>query len=491
MAKWLRPRGWLVAGLLGLAVFGWLHSVPTFPDPDAYYHGRMAQLAWEGRLPNALPQAWYTELRTQFYDQHLAYHYVLAPFVAALGIPLGLKLASALLGGVAVAATYAVARSLGASQPWVAVAISLATPAWLYRLGLVKVTPLALALLLVGLTLAYRRRALALGMLAAAFTYTYIGFALLPLVVSVLLFVDWLARKSDSRGRLVTVAAAWLGSGLAFVINPDFPQNVQQFISQFWAIGVVGYTTVGVAGEWTSVTPGWLLRYAPVATLCLAVAVAAAVASPRRRAAAGLAAVALCAFLATAKSRRYVEYAAPLIAVAAAVAIPLGRTADAFRDWWRQRWSRAIAAAAATVFLAGAAYGAAVTRQSLNKLFPASGFGGACDWLQQNVEPGTLVFNVNWGEWPLLFSCRDDLRYAAGLDMRFMARAYPQLAERYQRVARGQLAGPELVETIRRDFGAELVVVTENNTTTAASLASAPGATRVYGDPRVEIYEVR
>lgn len=487
-AAWVSRRGWLVAGLLGFAIFAWLHSVPTFPDPDAYYHGAMAQAAWSNDLPTALPQAWFTELRNTFYDQHLLYHYILAPFVALLGIPLGLKFASALLGGVAVGTLYAVAKALGARYPWVAVSIALATPAWLYRLGLVKVTPLAGSILLVSLVLAARRRPLALGMLAMAFTYVYIGFGLLPLVVTTYLLVDWLAcRKPELGGRALAAAAAWIGSAAGFVVSPYFPGSLGQFISQFLAIGVANQGAVGVAAEWLPATPGWAASYAAVAALALASAIAAAILSPRRRATAAVA-VAACAFLATARSRRYVEYATPLIAIAFVVAVPLEAAGSAVAGWWRRR--RAAVSAVALAVALGVGYGISVTRSGLDKLFPASGFGAACTWIRENVAPGTLVYNVNWGEWPLLYSCRSDLRYVAGLDMRFMYRAFPELALRYQDIARGKVLGTDLVGAIGGEFGSSLAVVTENNTTTAQALAEAPGTREVYGDSRVQVFEL-
>lgn len=490
--SWAGRRGWLIAGLIGFAVFAWLHSVPTFPDPDAYYHGKMAQAAWSGELPTALPQAWFTELRDQFHDQHLLYHYILAPFVAALGIPLGLKLASALLGGVVTGALYAAARAVGARYAWVAVAVALATPAWLYRLGLVKVTPLALSLVLLGLALAVRRRALALAMVALVFTYTYIGFALLPLVVSVFLAADWIATSSRGDGRrLATAVAVWVGAAIGFVVNPYFPQNVGQFVTQFLAIGVANQGGISVAAEWQPINVSWLLRYAAVPAFALAAGIVGVTFAPRRRAAAGLVAVALCAFAATVKTRRYVEYATPLIALALVAAVPLEQVAAAMRSWWQIKLARAATVAASLAAASSILLGASVTYGALNKLFPASGLGGACVWLKQNVPAGTLVYNVNWGEWPLLYSCRSDLRYVAGLDMRFMYRPYPLLAERYQRVARGELGGPELARTVTEDFGTRYVVVTENNTTTAQSLENLGGARAVYRDARVQVYDVR
>ncbi len=488
---WAGRRGWLVAGLVGFAVFSWLHSVPTFPDPDAYYHGAMAQAAWRGELPTALPQAWFTELRTQFYDQHLLYHYILAPFVALLGVPLGLKLASALLGGVAIASLYAAARALGARYAWVAVAVALATPAWLYRIGLVKVTPLAVAAVLFGVVLAVRRRPLALAMLSLVFTYVYIGFTMLPLVVSVMLAADWAATRGGGNSRRVaTAAAAWIGAALGFVVNPNFPESIGQFVTQFLAIGVVNQGGIGVAAEWQPVTTTWLIRYGAVPVAALAAGLVAAVLAPRRRAAAGLAAVALCAFAATVKTRRYIEYAAPFVALAFVIAVPLEPAARALRQWWGRRAGRIALGVATLAIAVGTVSGIQVTRRGLSKFFPAAGLGGACTWLQQNVAPGTMVYNVNWGEWPLLYSCRADLRYTAGLDMRFMHRPYPELAERYEGVARGRVGGAELVRTIADDFGASFAVVTENNTTTEASLGAA-GVRRVYHDARASIYAVR
>jgi hypothetical protein len=363
----LEQRGWIVAGLVALAIFGWLHSVPTFPDPDAYYHGVMAQAAWDGQVPTALPQAWFTELRDHFTDQHLLYHVLLSPFVALLGLAAGLKVASALLGAAAVAVFYAVARALGVRHAWLPTTLLLLTQSWTYRLGLVKVTPLSLVIILVAILLALRRRPLALAALAWVFVYVYVGFLLLPLIVTTLMFADWLAGKIWKTGsgeanveRWKVAAATWLGAAIGLLVNPYFPGNIYQFYVQFVSIGVVNQGGIGVANEWLPATAKWLMQYAAVPIASLACGVAAAIVQPRRKFAAALAAVALCAFIFTVKARRYVEYFAPLALLAAAVAIDFPNAA---KIWLKSLSRRALVAGASVALLAVAVVGAVELRQ--------------------------------------------------------------------------------------------------------------------------------
>ena len=509
-------HGWLIVFVIALLIFSWLHSVSTFSDPDAYYHGVLAQAAWSGHIPTALPQAWFTELRDQFTDQHLLYHIILGPFVALFGVAVGLKIASALLGAGAVATFYAVVRALGVRQAWMPTVLLLLTPAWLYRLGLVKVTPLSLIILLVGILLAVRRRPLALAALAWIYVYVYVGFLLLPLVVTVLLFVDWGAGRIQDKEReikntgntentrqllkpttynlkptrLLVVGAVWLGAAIGLIVNPYFPGNIHQFYVQFMAIGVVNQSGIEVAGEWYPALLQWMLTHATVSFVAMALAVVAAAAAPRRKLVAGFTAIALCALVFTVRSRRYIEYFAPLALLAAAVALHCPTAVCQ----WLKRVSRRVLVVGVCLAIAGVAVLGVIelrqVRGALNNFFPASGMGAACDWLKQNVPPNTMVFNVNWGEWPLFYGCTQELRYVAGLDMRFMYRSYPELAQRYQRIARGELSGPELTRTISQDFKAQYVVVTDNNPNAATALATAPGLVKVYHDPRVAIYKL-
>ncbi|QQR60463.1 hypothetical protein IPH19_03550 [Candidatus Uhrbacteria bacterium] len=82
MFKWLR---FPVAFFLGSAWFSLFQIWGSFPDPDAFYHAKIASLMLERGPLLSFPWLDLTVLHSGFNDQHLLFHYFLMPFVKWLG----------------------------------------------------------------------------------------------------------------------------------------------------------------------------------------------------------------------------------------------------------------------------------------------------------------------------------------------------------------------------------------------------------------------
>ena len=91
--KWLQGAFLLVLVFLFLMFLG---SSFKFPDPDTFYHAKMAEFLANGELVKDFPWQQFTFLKDSFTDQHFLYHLALAPFVKFLPFPFSLKIASAL-----------------------------------------------------------------------------------------------------------------------------------------------------------------------------------------------------------------------------------------------------------------------------------------------------------------------------------------------------------------------------------------------------------
>ena len=75
-----------------------------FADPDSFYHLKMAELiAAHGPLRNFIWMP-FTTLANSFADQHFLYHLALIPFIKLFGPLLGMKLATAVMAALAIAA---------------------------------------------------------------------------------------------------------------------------------------------------------------------------------------------------------------------------------------------------------------------------------------------------------------------------------------------------------------------------------------------------
>jgi len=93
-------------------------------------------------------------------------------------------------------------------------------------------------------------------------------------------------------------------------------------------------------------------------------------------------------------------------------------------------------------------------------------------WLQDNAQPGDVVFNVNWGMFPELFFWNDEQHYVSGLDPIFLYAYDPRLYWETHYLQTGQAtdttwdsyepgdeAGESTYTALRRDFNADYVVL--------------------------------
>lgn len=480
--QWASGYGWLTAGLIALLLFTYFHITPNFPDPDAYYHAALAGPAVRGELIQTLPQAWFTELRFNYIDHHLFYHIILGIFTTVFGTILGLKIASAILSAAMVAVFHWLGKNLGTKHMWLLTLILLTSPAWLFRLSLIKTTAISLIVVLFGLWLAIKRRALALGALALVFVYLYGGFAILPATISVLLIVEWLVERRDkvkfTKAPWLTLVAVWIGTTIGIIFTPNFPINLKMYFSQLISIGLVNYSLViGVGNEWYSLTLGelWLWSGAALVLFLISTPVAFLKRSQTPGRDIGLAVLSAILLIFTLKSRRYIEYFTPLSLFSSGIILQpyLQKISwSACINWFKQQtkiWQNGILLTSALTVVLGCLVTVqiwGIVHSKLEQGSPVEGFPEVYNWLRDNVPPNSLIFNASWGDWAWLYYGAPQFRYIAGLDPTFMYRAWPDLTKKYQQIANGDLTVDEFNETIRNDFKTPYLLVSNGSSKT-------------------------
>lgn len=486
--EWRSSRGWLMAGLIALALFSYFHSTPNFSDPDAYYHAALAGPAVHGTIIQTLPQAWFTELRFNYIDHHLLYHIILGIFTTVFGIISGLKIASVIMSAAMVGVFHWLGKKLGVKHMWLLTLILLTSPAWLFRLSLIKATAISLMVVLMGLWLTIKRRARALGALAWVFVYLYGGFAILPVIVSWLLLVDWLAArrlkiKADpsNHSRWLVVAAVWLGTILGIIFTPNFPVNLKMYFSQLVSIGLINYfPVIGVGNEWYPVTWNELWSWTGAALVLFLISTPLALfkRSGFRSRDISLAALSAILLIFTLKSKRYIEYFTPLSLLASGVILQAHLQKipwQKFFVWFKQQvtaWQNKVllAATIATLLILliiGQTW--STVHSQLQQGSPIEGFPEVYAWLNNNVPANSLVYNFGWGDWPWLYYGAPRFRYVVGLDPTFMYRAFPDLAKEYQKITNSQLTVSQFETAIAKDFKTPYLLIS-NSTPKAREL---------------------
>lgn len=226
----LRRR--LPAWAVGLTVFAvtapllWAFYTrhPLLYDTDSYYHLAVARLVAEVGLPDDLPWLRASAMGPGFGDKEPLFHWLLAPFVAALPplvagravLVLLDALVLALLAGIG----YRVAGNWGLLVP-VWVGLGSLEVAW--RLVRLRPELLSLAVLLLALVAAGSARYRWLGVLAAVYALSYTAWHAFVGVFWVLFVLRGVARRLWDWPLL---AYPLLGAGVGLLVHPNFPANL-------------------------------------------------------------------------------------------------------------------------------------------------------------------------------------------------------------------------------------------------------------------------
>ncbi len=143
---------------------------------DSYYHIKIAHLYSTGELSllgGEFPWMQHSMLHGLRHDWQLGYHLFLIPF-SHLPMELGAKLATALVATLLLTSIYYVLRANRVPLAWVWVAIfTLSSNIAIYRLHNARPAPLAIAMLLLVIHFAMKKRVLATFIWATLALYTY------------------------------------------------------------------------------------------------------------------------------------------------------------------------------------------------------------------------------------------------------------------------------------------------------------------------------
>jgi hypothetical protein len=163
--------GELFVFFIMFAIYLPLQRSAGFADPDSFYHLKIAELtAAHGPVREFI---WlpYSTLAGSFADHHFLYHVALIPFIKILGPLGGIKFATAVFSAATIAALGWAMRNVGIRHAAVFAILAGVMNPLAFRIGLSKASALGVALLVIGLALAIKRRSWALG--AVAFIYVW------------------------------------------------------------------------------------------------------------------------------------------------------------------------------------------------------------------------------------------------------------------------------------------------------------------------------
>ncbi|MFL6336199.1 MAG: hypothetical protein ACJ754_23085 [Pyrinomonadaceae bacterium] len=460
----------LVAGALLIGGVFWYLQFSTGSlccgDYDAYYHFRWSRMLWEGMRTGHFPPSFdalpLTTLNPRDYvDHHFLFHVLQIPFTFFSDFQTGAKIGTWLFACLAIFSCYWLLVRNRVSYPlvWLVAIIGSSAP-FLYRMNMGKAMSVSIVLFVAGLHLLFERKYRWLLPLAFVFALTYDMFVLLGVLAAMWTFVIlWSERRLEWRPLAFVIA----GSILGFVINPYFPHNIQLFYEHLIIKVTPGDFTTKVGSEWYAYTTWEFLGNCGVALGAMVVGYVSFKdsASEGRQRAFLLMLFATLLMLANMRWRRFAEYFPPFAVLFAAFAAePLIRLA---RERYTSRepsaeaqeaegeprppeparvenaraWEMIFVSTAFVLLAAPMVWYARVTAQDIAGMAGPDLYKGGVEWLSKNTEPGELIVNTDWDDFPKLFFYNPHLAWVSGLDPTYLLDKDRKLAELHGRITIG------------------------------------------------------
>jgi hypothetical protein len=486
---------------------------PEFPDPDPYFHMKVAELIRQGAGYHDFPWMQFTIHKTYYAESVFLPHLVAAGLQNFADPVTVQKLLCALAATAVAAALYFLLKRS-------AVPHALLWTAWgmfgsyifLFRLNMGRIFGWSILLLLLIYYVCATRRYWLLFLLSALYVLTYSAFPLIILMGMVFAATDWLVNRRLNWRVLLAILA---GLALGIVLHPSFPNNLAAYYTYLVAIPFGnGLAFTGAGTEWMPLginvillQPTGLLLPLLAFLFSLPVLFWAKNSGNKQKSeelffAAG---TAFIYFLTMLKSVRFLEYWLPFATFFTALAL---------KYFWDERWPR-LAAQTRTpptrkLTLWGAAGFASIAVFNIflvNGMLSApslSGgtYRGAAEYLRTRAQPGQLVFNTHWEQFPYLFYYNARNYYVVGMDPTFMYIFDKQKYWLWQHLADDAVATcakPVCAATdsktplaaIKDDFGAAYVLVEEAwNPRLKKALDQSSGLEKVYQDAKTSLFRV-
>jgi hypothetical protein len=461
----------LAIGALSIGlVFWWLQfSTPSVccGDFDGYYHIKWSQLLWQGLWSGHFPPAFtwlpLTTLNPSHYaDQHFLFHLLLIPFTWLSDLRLGAKVAAALFGSAAVFSLYWLILRYRIRYPllWL---LALLGCSWLFyaRLNMTKAQSISILFIVAGICLLFERKYAWLGPTAFLYVWTYNLFVMLGVLVLIWVAVAWWSER-----RIEWRPVLWTSLGMlaGFIVNPYFPHNVSLFLEHLVAKSGP-LMPAGVGFEWYSLTSWVFLNSSIVACAAMAIGYIAfgyalSTSHPDKvRMQRPLLFLIFSSFLLliTLRSNRFMEYWPPFAVLFAAFTlqavwdniINLSSHASPHTGGNSRpvssEGSRIAAYVVVIVILLVAAllYNLHTTRTKITGVTTdPEHYRAGAEWLRTNVAPGSLIYDVNWSDFPKLFFYDTGHSYVSGLDAIYLQDQHPELARLNNRLSSGEEGDP-------------------------------------------------
>ncbi|MEI6288442.1 MAG: hypothetical protein WCP18_02590 [bacterium] len=530
----------LILLLFSIVFFSIMQSALVFPDPDSFYHTKMAVLMTEQGIIKDFNNLPFTIFQNYYIDHHFLYHVYLMPFVYFLPPLAGAKLGQTILTSLLILTFFWLLKKLKIKWAFWFTLLLFSAPAFVFRISLVKAQPLSIIILLLGIYFILSKKYRSLFCLAFVYVWTYDGWFLLLIISMLYIFINswqlttyhyhkkWLdniltciklKKKTQIKNFIITwikncfspdnlklFSAVFLGLLAGIIFNPYFPQNLDFFYVHILKIGLLNFNNpIAVGAEWYPFTAWEFVK--AMAIIFIIFIISGMIFLNRWKkfglATKYLASIAFLFILSAVKSRRNIEYFIPMAVLFSATVFTAGfKIKEVRRDLqqikkilylkeiWSSRFLKYFLSAVIFTSLLAGIIGLAITE----KTSISSGYGlnylqNASNFLQQNSQAGDIVFHNNWDEFPILFYNNNKNKYIIGLDPTFLYYQNPDLYYKWLDTINGKNPD-EVYNIIKNDFQAKFVLIAKRNQKMLKNIANNFYFTEIYDDNEATIYKV-
>jgi hypothetical protein len=478
------------AFLLSLALLGYIQFAgPNIVDYDGYYHIKMAQLIREQGLPTPFPYLPLTILDEKGYnDHHTLLHVLQIPFTYVQNLGLAAKLSAVFCAALAFTAFFWLLKKYRLPYPWIWLILLFASSsAFLYRMSMPRAPGLSVALQIVASYFILERRFKELAALCVIFVWTYNAFPTVAALVMIGVVVFAVTQKVFEY-RLLVSAGIGLGAGL--IVNPYFPQNVLFLWNHIVPKIFSFHYKTSVGSEWYPYSSWLFFSLSAVAMTGYLISVLWTnreewLKEPLKLF--WLLTASMYLFLML-KSRRFVEYFPPAAILLLAFAMRDSLARFQFRDLLRTANGKTILFAGTVLAISMMVFSMNQVRQKIREEPDIHAYEGGAKWLAKNTPRGSIVFNTDWDDFPMLFHYNTNNRYIVGLDADFLRLKNEALFRRYEMISRGDVSNP--AGEILEKFDARFVLTDNRHKAFMKKAAADERFQKRYSDRYTTIYEI-
>ncbi|MCC6575660.1 MAG: hypothetical protein IT462_17910 [Planctomycetes bacterium] len=474
-------------------------------DVDSYYHIKMGYMYRTGQMQQAGANFHWTResiWNGAFSNKDFLFHIYLSPFTLlakdghdADGLVAAGKLAATVQTVLLMLVLFGVLRGFGVKHAWFFVLFSflLGGSYYVFRVNMCRSYLWSIALSLAGWLMIANRRRVPLFLITVIYTLAYTASHFLLLLVGVRAMAtlaigppEGSTRWRELRADLLTGLVIIVGLAVGLLVHPEpgatlhhwWVQNVVVLaLSHQDSAGVafdafsrtvMGVNTnyangvdIALGAELNEIKGRQLLfdNFAMFFTLILTPVLAACMRWRPSREAVLTGATALAIYCLYLMNSRFIEYAAPFMAIAAGIWVTGIAKGRGYEAWTRRNqnlsqegvgWLVVVLVVGSLGFWIGA--GASIRARDRGDIEPAA------RWLASHKEAhGKVVFHDFWHDFPHLFFYADECDYLIGLDPTFMVVKDRRKYELWRNIIKGKRE--DFVEKIRDDFKASYLLV--------------------------------